>query len=202
MSNVLKNFSRLTDSALASVVDKIAVNLPKSPLCAQIYPSFGVFEAAANDFSAKLAAAADGGKLAIAQKNEARSKLVTTLVAMAKYIEVHSDGTDSAILLTGFVPTKVRTPRSAPSVPQDVRVDEGKLSGQAVVRCNAVRNAAIYEVRYCLQGEKIWQYAPPSVKCTILIEGFFPGSVVCVEVRAMNGHGYSNWSDGAAKMIR
>ncbi|HNI44938.1 MAG: fibronectin type III domain-containing protein [Chitinophagales bacterium] len=202
MGKVRKSFDHQNDTQLLAMGEKIESCIPNSPLFDNIYPAVEIFKTNLNKYRVKLAAAADGGKLAVTAKNEARKELIHSLLLWASYIEDHADSNDSSILATGFELAKKPIQGTAPNIPENVRLSDGKLTGEAVVRCKGVDNATAYEIRWKKEGDEMWQAIELVFKVTTSLHGITPGTVIWVQMRAINTHGTSNWSDPATMMVR
>jgi hypothetical protein len=85
---------------------------------------------AMGDFSSALAAAADGGPSATANKNNKRGILVGYLRQLGSYVGVACQGDMTKLLLSGFPAQKpVRTPVGTLPAPQNLTVTHGALTG-------------------------------------------------------------------------
>ena len=199
---ILKNFARLSNDSLLAKAEEINSYTTTSSLFTGIYPAVDVFTANLDNYRTKLAAAADGGRVAVAAKNEARKKLVEILKLWASYIEDRADGNESSILATGFELSKKPLPGTSPNMPENVRLSDGKLSGEALVKFKSVPNATTYEIRFRKDGEDTWQAGELTFKASFVLRNILPGTVIWVQVRAVNTHGSSNWSDPATMMVR
>jgi hypothetical protein len=202
MNRILKSFARQTDAKLLAIAEKIDTCIPHSPLFDNIHPTVDVFKTNIATYKEKLAAAADRGRLAVAAKNEARKALVHTLVLWASCIEDHADTNESSILATGFELIKKPTRGIPPSTPENVRLLDSKLSGEALVRYKGVANAAVYEVRWRKEGEELWQSTDLAFSTRALLRGIERGTAIWAQVRAINANGISNWSGLATIMVR
>lgn len=202
MNKVKKAFRSYSDVQLLAVGEKIDTCIPNSPLYDSIHPATDVFKTALSNYRIKLAAAADGGKLAIASKNEAREELIRVLTLWASYIEDHADDNESSIVATGFELAQKPTQGTVPTTPENVHLLDGKLSGSAEVRYKKVSNATAYEIRWRKESDDVWQLANLAFKAHSTLHDIARGTVIWVQVRAVNTHGNSNWSDPATIMVR
>jgi hypothetical protein len=202
MNVILKSFGKQNDAQLLATGEKIESCISNSPLFTNIYPSVDVFKEKVANYRGKLAAAADGGRLAVSAKNEARQALIHALVLWASYIEDHADNNESSIVATGFELVKKSRLGTAPNTPENVRLLDGKLSGEAMARYKKVDHATAYEIRWKKEADETWQFTNLSFKTTATIQGIARGTVIWVQVRATNTHGTSNWSDPATMMVR
>ena len=199
---VRKFFSKQTDAELLATGEQIESCIPASSLFGNIYPSVETFNGKLANYKAKLAAAADGGRLAVAAKNEARKELVQVLLLWASYIEDHAVSNESSILATGFELAKKPTQGTTPNTPENVRVSDGKLNGEALVQYKKDAKATTYEIRWRKEGDEVWQPSSLAFNTHATLSGIARGTVIWVQVRAVNTNGVSNWSDPATMMVR
>src|SRR5207237_5418777 len=93
----------------------------------------GTLKAATDVLSAKIAAAADGGKTTVAEKNHQKEVVVRLLVQLAHYVEANCKEDMTIFLPTGFTPA-ASTKKTAPPVSESIRkIDPGDKSGEMQV---------------------------------------------------------------------
>ena len=151
-------------------------------------------------FHDALAAMAQGGRQATAEKNAARDALVTALRAIAAYVQVVAAQDLAMLLSSGFLSnstTRTRLPLITPNI---VQIDNG-MSTELVLRLTPVENARAYEIQV-KTGTTDWQPAGISTNSRgVVITGLTPGLIYTVQVRAIGGStGYSDWSDPVSHM--
>ncbi len=104
------------------------------------------FKAAIDAYTA--AAALDGGKSAITERDKRRADAVIMLRLLGHYVEVACKGDPHTFVSSGFVPASARqrTPSQPVSTPSIVKIDQGS-TGQLLVTIQSVK-ARSYELRY------------------------------------------------------
>lgn len=148
---VLLGFTNAPDHSLEETTEAILDNLYGNAA----YPTPPVAEAALRAalaaFTAAIAAQAQGGTAATAEKNNRRDALVDLLRQLASYVQ-DTAGNDLAKLLgSGF--DAVSTNRAqAPLEKPVIRALDNGNSGQLLVCVGPVKNAKCYEVRYAAFG--------------------------------------------------
>src|SRR5438552_10463827 len=106
------------------------------------------FKAAIDAYTAAAAAALDGGKSAITERDKRRADAVIMLRLLGHYVEVACKGDPNTFVSSGFVPASARqrTPSQPVSTPSIVKIDQGS-TGQLLVTIQSVK-ARSYELRY------------------------------------------------------
>jgi hypothetical protein len=107
-----------------------------------------VFRAAVDRYSALCAAALDGSKKAIAERNQQQIEVIKMLKLLGHYVEATCKDDEAAFTSSGFVQkATTRTPGQPLSQPIIVKLDQGK-TGELLVTVTPIRNKAMYELRY------------------------------------------------------
>ena len=157
------------------------------------------FKAGIDAYTAAAAAALDGGKSAMAERDKRRKDMIIMLRLLAHYVEAACKNDMKTFLSSGFVAaSRGRTPAQPVAATSIVRVDQGK-TGQLLVTIQAVARARSYELRYALvpvAGAIInWTtILVPSTKPAAAINNLTPGANYTIQVRAFGKLGFSDWS--------
>ena len=162
-------------------------------------------QAAADDLKAALAAQAQGGKAATADKKNKQEALIVLLRKLKHYVEDNC-GNDLAVLLSsGFnsvASNRNRLPLENPSI---LNIDFGN-HGELVLKVTRIPRAKCYEVRSAVVGADNvpgpWQTAGLlTTSQSMTIAGLVPGTTYVFQVRAVGGStGYSDWSNPVSRM--
>jgi hypothetical protein len=156
---------------------------------------------AMGDFSAALAAAADGGPSATANKNNKRFILVGLLRQLASYVGVACQGDMTKLLLSGFpVQKPVRTPVGTLPAPQGLTVTHGMLTGNLTAKVNPVFGAATYNWTCTADSPDAVPVTGQSTAGSFTFAGLTPGVSYTVTSNAVGAAGPSNWSQSAPIM--
>jgi hypothetical protein len=160
---------------------------------------------AVDDLSAALAAQAQVGTAATADKNNKRAALAALLRTLKHYVEDNC-GNDLAVLMSsGFqaaVRTRKRSPLANPSI-LDIRYGN---SAELVLQVTPVAHAKCYEVRSATIGAGNapgpWQAAGLFTNSrSMSFNGLTPGATYVFQVRVIGGStGYSDWSNPMSRM--
>ena len=109
-------------------------------------------KAATDLLAAKIAAAADGGKTAIAEKNHQKEVVAKLLVQLAHYVEANCKDDITIFLSSGFTPA-ASTKNTTPPVSESIRkIEPGPNSGQMLVTLMKFPGAASYLVQWAPVG--------------------------------------------------
>jgi hypothetical protein len=145
-------------------------------------------------FQDALTAAATGGPMDTAAKNEARDALVSALRQTAAYVQTLAPTLNlSQILSSGF--DVVSTNRIPSPLIQPVFALDNSTTTQLAVQLSAVPYAKAYQVQFST-GTGAWQEAGiyPNTK-SIVLTSLTPGTIYNVRIRAIGGSTqYSPWS--------
>ena len=201
-------FTNAPDHSVEERAGAVSDNLYTSPLWTPP-PTPPVTQAALNgaraDFSAAIAAQAQGGTAATADKNNKRDTLIGLLRKLAGFVNENHGNDMAKLLASGF--EAVSTNRgSSPLDPPTITDILNGNSGQLLLRVGAIDNAKCYEVRFALIGAGgapgPWQNGGLFTNSrSIPVNGLTPGANYTFQVRAVGGStGYSDWSDAVSHM--
>jgi hypothetical protein len=161
--------------------------------------------AANQALTAANAAALDGGKKAIAQRNHQKEVVVKLLDQLAKYVEANCKDDMTIFLSSGF---KAAAPPKAasPTASEQVRsVQLGPASGQMRVELVALPGAGRYELRWAPVPAggvpTAWVIQPvTNVRTATIVSNLTPGTTYAFQARAIVKSAYTDWSDSVTQM--
>jgi hypothetical protein len=198
-------FTNAPDHSLEETAGAVIDNLYGNPA----YPTPPVtsvgLAGALTAFTAAIAAQAQGGTAATADKNNKRAALTDLLRQLAGYVQENCANDLAKLLSSGFdaVSTnRASSPLEAPSIRDLLNGN----SGQLLIRVGPIKNARCYEVRYAALGAGgapgPWQSGGLFTNSRSMpINGLSPGTGYSFQVRAVGGStGYSDWSDAVQHM--
>jgi hypothetical protein len=158
-----------------------------------------------DNLTTSSAAAKEGGKKDILQRNNDRHALEQDLLLLGAYAIKVADGDPAVLASSGFVPAPPRKrpepqPLAQPSV---ASIDQGN-SGQLLVAVTPVAKAKGYDVRYAALVNGIpgaWTTVTmTAANRPVSIGGLTPGTIYAFQTRALGKLGYTDWSDSATRM--
>jgi hypothetical protein len=160
-----------------------------------------------DDLTTFAAAALDGGKKDIAQRDKARKALEHDLSILAAYVLKMADGDPAIVTASGFVlapPRKHSAPQPV-AQPTIASIEQGN-SGQLVISIKPVPKAHGYDVRRAPLANGVpaanWIITTvTATKTPIVIDDLTPGTIYAFQVRALGKLGYTDWSDSATRMV-
>jgi hypothetical protein len=197
---VSTNFGRLSDTELDNfaqgVIDALTGNAtyPTPPV------TLANLQAAVDDYTAKMAAAQNGGIADTAAKNNSRNTLEEMLRKVAAYVQMMCNEDPALLLGSGFQMQSTNRSSTPLEKPKGLSIKNG-VAGQLVARVEAVKNANMYEGRI-KPANGDWL---PSIftgdSRRIAFLGLTAGTNYTIEVRAPGGStGQSDWSDPSSHM--
>jgi hypothetical protein len=191
---VALSFATYSDSELNNFAILVAVCLKNNSLFPDLPLTLAAFGVLQTAYQNALIAAANGGRIATAAKNEARANLIAALRQLAAYVQSVGLVNVSDVLSSGFDTVSSKNTQSPLLAPVLSGLDNS-VSGQLLVKLQAVANAKAYQVQYS-SGTGPWLEAGifPNTR-NIVITGLTSGTVYNVRVRAVGGsQQYSPWS--------
>lgn len=144
------NFGRamFNDYELAPFASGVLDSMTDNPLFPNPSPTLAVFKTILDTYISALVKAEQGTKAATAAKNNARISLEDLLKKESSYVQIASDGDETAILSSGFQVNKKPAPVGELPKPQNVKVEVGSNKGCVTISCNAIKGARAYQYEY------------------------------------------------------
>jgi ribosomal protein S12 methylthiotransferase accessory factor YcaO len=154
---VALSFATLPDDQLNSFAILVIACLKTNPLFPTLPVTIAALTALQMAFENAITAAAQGGTMATAAKNEARDALVSALRQTAAYVQTLAPTlTLSQILSSGFDVVNTNTTQSP--LDQPVFTLDNSTSTQLAIYLQSVTNAKAYQVQFAVAGGA-WQAA-------------------------------------------
>ncbi|MFN2622160.1 MAG: hypothetical protein ABR611_04875 [Chthoniobacterales bacterium] len=149
-----------------------------------------------------------GGTDRTTTENNARMALENALFKLGTYVNLVADGDKATIDLSGFESYDTAHPQSTGGVtfiPQNVRWEDGTVSGAAALRWKGDGKGSLYEVQTCTgdpNTEANWSYRGSFSGGRADLAGFTPGTVIWGRARRIGTGGeVGGWSDPAQKRV-
>lgn len=199
-NRVSLGFTQYTDADAdafgANVVAKLTGNtaFPHLPVTVpQLTTEYTTFH---NAFTAAM----EGGKIARAARDAARTALETSLRAIAAYVQSVAGQDLTVLLSSGFEAVSNTRTQSPLETPSFTKIEHGNTT-QLFVSVTTVPNARSYEVQ-AKTGTGNWQTVSVVAQSrNIVLEKLTPGMVYDLQVRAIGGStGSSLWSAPVSQM--
>lgn len=195
------SFARYNDSLLSDFYTSVNTSLTGNAAFPNLPITLAAFAVLGNTFIEKLAAAFDGGKLAVAEKNVARENLIAALRQIASYVQTVAGENLPVLLSSGFEPVSQNRTQSPLPKPVVENIDNIQ-STMLLCKLKAGPNVRAIEARRKVQGTAEYQpagiFTQPS---KIMQEDLIPGTTYDLQFRGIGGStGYSDWSDPISHM--
>ena len=199
---VLQGFTDYSDNDLVAAAGAVITGLTGN----KAYPSLPVehpaLQAAVADFTAAIAATAQGGTTATADKNDKRDVLVKALRRNAAYVQAHCDDNRNTLLSSGYQPgstTRSMTPLPKPVI---VSVKNGHTT-QLIMQVQKILNVRTYEVQTAVSGANPLEWKPAGSftrSRSMVLTNLTPATTFSIRVRAVGASRTSDWSDPVSHM--
>ena len=200
------NFRRLGPEIVVSTSESIQAHLDNNPnVTARLPVDLATLKSATDLLMAKIAAAKDGGKTAIAEKHRQKDVVVGLLEQLAHYAEANCKGDLLTFLSFGFTPNSSGKKKAAPVSERIRKIVPGEKSGEFMITVMPFPDAGSYEVQWAELGtggvpgswtSKVFTTTRPP----LLITGLNPGTTYVFQVRAVTKTGYSDWSEHVTRV--
>jgi hypothetical protein len=186
-------FAQLPDTAIADYTDTIIAALTGNAGFPALPVTLATLGTQKITYLAKLAATAQGGTLATAEKNAARDVLVTSLRQTAAYVQSVASQDLTLLLSSGFQAASTNRAQTPLDTPVVLGIDNS-ASTQLILRVQPVANARSYEAQY--KNGAGWLPGGIFTQARRMeIDSLTPGTTYTVQVRAIGGStGSSDWS--------
>ena len=203
VQKIVFSFALMSDTKLDTCAERVAIKMANNPYFISIAPQVTDFVVLAGDFRSKLAGAASRDAQKVASKNASKKEVIAQLKQLAFYVQAIAAGLPEeeavqCILSSGFEVRKAQGAAEIPSVPANIKVTSGKISGTLNISFSRSDFATHYNLRYCEQGTE-WN-EPIEVKTKHSITGLTPAVYYEFQVRAIGSKGTGNWSQTITKL--
>jgi hypothetical protein len=203
--HIALGYSGMTDSAVAAAALAAHDGVKAHPELFPTPPDLDAFMTNIQGFEAAIAAAPDGGKKAVSQKNKQRAATIKSMRQLGHYVEANCKDDVTIVNASGFkVAAAARVPPQP--MPQGViaKVGAGPASGQIDVKGKPIPKARSYVVRYAPLGSDnkpgTWTEIALTNPRTIRLTGLTPGTTYAIQIRALGVLGFGDWSDVATRI--
>jgi hypothetical protein len=164
-------------------------------------PDVLTLQTALDNFSAGVAAAADGGSAAKSKKNNLRLMLTGQVRQLASYVQVACGGDMTNLLLSGFPAQKsTRSPIGVLPAPGNPMLVLGSRSGELDASANPVFGASIYNWTLTSNVPGAAAITRQTTASYVTFPGLTPGVIYTMTVNVVGAAGPSNWSQTASQM--
>lgn len=179
------SFSSYTDANLQTKAELIIASMTPNAAFANPVPTITELQAALDQYSADLVAAASLGRTNVANKNASRQQLEMLMTRLGMYVMFVANGDEAILTSSGFSLTKTPEARFITN-PGNVTLSNGITTGQMVDFVKAVAGANGYLHEICAElptSVTIWT-SYTSTRSQYTFTGLEPGKKYWVRVAA------------------
>ena len=203
--HIALGYTGMTDTEVASNALAAHDGVKAHPELFPNPPDLDAFMASIQTFEGSIAAAQDGGKKAVSEKNKARAATIKLMRQLGHYVEANCKDDITIVNASGYkVAAKVKAP--AQPVDQGVidHVVSGPLPGEIVLKGKSLPRARSYVVRYAPLGADgkpgTWTEIALTNPRKISVTGLTSGTTYAFQIKALGVLGFGDWSNVATRM--
>jgi hypothetical protein len=193
-------FARKIDTDLIAFVRNIITLMTGNPKYPTPLPTLTVVTTSVNAFEVAVQEALDGGKIAIATRNAARTELLSLIRQLAAYVQGNCGADLVTLLGSGFEPVRAPSPIGVLPAPANLRLDYTGKSGEMLLKFERVMNAENYSVEVAADPAGPWSPQTVTSSARTIVDGLTPGKVCWVRACANGSQGPSAWGGPATAM--
>jgi hypothetical protein len=201
--------TRILDADFLVRLYKVYEGLLNNPAFTTPTVDLATFKAKIDAYSASVTVALDGGKAAIAARDQLRAEVEIMYHLLGHYVEATCKNDINTFVSSGFVPTAPRQhPAPQPTETPSIEVTPG-LTRQLLAQIKRVDKARHYKFRFTAMlpdGTVPGPTAPwtevmvPTTRPATPLNNLTPGTIYAFQVQAYGNLGYSDWSDPVSRM--
>lgn len=207
-ATVYQSYEKWDDHSLSTLAGRTLAFMTGNTNFADPRPTIAEYAPIVNDYREKHEIASKGGSLLdLKSRDNARKLVLQAMKELAFYVNVTAKGNAEMLVSSGFVLVPPQQSTTYPGIPQNVRLLDGRVSGELRLVFGAMRNAREYEYCYAVSldqnGNPEWGELLSTTNSRLnYISGLTPGERCYVRVRARNGKGIGDWSEVASIIVR
>lgn len=198
------SFAKYSDSALESKAESVVLACDGNSFFTKPNPTMAAIREAIVALSDAIAAAADGSRIKIAERKQARKVLEDLLRQLIAYVTMVANG-DETILISSAL-DMYKEPETKPEIvsPQPPELSSGNNDGEvwvSVLRMNGARNYMYECTPDPLTDSSVWEQSfNTRIKC--LITGLQPGKKYWFRVTVIGLSGAKAQSKAVAYFVQ
>jgi hypothetical protein len=203
---VLLDFVRTSPGNRSSRANAVYTGMKSNPKYLNPPVPLAELKGLNDNYTAAIGAAvADGGKNAIALRDQLGEKIVQMLRKLAHYVEAVSEGDMETFLSSGFSPAPSSRTKTPPLSYAIRYIRPGPNSGTMILSLMAQADAFSYEVRWCIPQEdgtpgEFSSRPVATVRPASVITDLIAGRMYLFQVRTVTKAGHTDWSQPIIRM--
>jgi hypothetical protein len=150
-------FARKIDTDLIAFVRNVIALVTGNDKYPTPSPSLATITTAVNAFETAVHDALDGGRIAIATRNAARTELLSLMRQLAAYVQGNCGADLVTLIGSGFDAVRAPSPVGVLPAPGNLRLEYMGMSGELRLRFDRVNNAANYSVQSATSPDGPWE---------------------------------------------
>ncbi len=203
--HIALGYTGMTDTEVASNALAAHDGVKAHPELFPNPPDLDAFMASIQTLEGSIAAAQDGGKKAVSEKNKARAATIKLMRQLGHYVEANCKDDITIVNASGY---KVASAVKVPPQPVDKGVIDnvvsGPLPGEIVLKGKSLPKARSYVVRYAPFGADgkpgTWTEIALTNPRKISVTGLTSGTTYAFQIKALGVLGFGDWSAVATRM--
>lgn len=202
------NYEDWDDYSLATLSGRTLSSMTDNANFPEPRPELTVYRALVNDYREKHEVASKkGSQFEKKAKDNARKALLMAMHELAFYVNTVARGDAEILASSGFELLAPPQSKQYPKVVTNIRLADGRFSGEIKLMFSALKEAYEYEYNYSTvlgaDGDPVWgEVHRTSTSRMNYISGLPPGSTCYVRVRARNKKGIGDWSNSVSLIVR
>ena len=202
-------FASLMPANLHTFGCSVYAGLNNNPAYPQPPVDMPTLKSALDGYNTLIAAALDGSKKVLTQRDHQGGVLIKILKQLARYVGDACKDDMTIFSSSGFQAVS-KTRATTPSLSQSIRkITQGSSSGVLLVWLVAIASALSYEIRWVavpaggsLPATPAWaSMLAPSTHPPTTVSNLTPGTTYQFEVRVLSKTGWSDWTGSAKRMV-
>lgn len=200
LARVSLGFAALLNTQLIAFVRNVITLMTGNAQYPAPSPTLAAMTTSVDAFEVAVHEALDGGKLAIATRNAARTDLLSLTRQLAAYVQGHCNDDLVALLSSGFDAVKAKSPSYLPAIPGNQRLEQTGSSGELMLKFDKVSNAVNYSIQSATSPDGPWEDQGLSSTVRVTLDGLTPGKVYWARACANGSQGSSDFGGPATGM--
>ena len=202
-------FASLIPANLYTFGCSVYAGLNNNPAYHQPPVDMPTLKSALDGYNTLIAAALDGSKKVLTQRDHQGGVLIKILKQLARYVGEECKDDMTIFTSSGFQAVS-KTRATTPTLSQSIRkITQGSSSGVLLVWLVAIAGALSYEIRWVavpaggsLPATPAWaSMLVPSTHPPTPVSNLTPGTTYQFEVRVLSKTGWSDWTGSATRMV-
>lgn len=171
-------------------------------------PAMDDYTVIVNDYREKHEIASKrGSQLEIKAKDNARALVLQAMKELSFYVNTIAKGDGQILASSGFELVPPPQSTAYPDIPKNLRLSDGRVSGELRFMFGSLRSAWEYEYQYAtaldVNSDPEWGELHRTTNSRgNYISGLTAGERCYVRVRARNGKGTGDWSEAVSIIVR